>query len=124
MEELLTTPPSQLKPDSSGSISGAPDDAYSQVMGAEHSGHVREVGFKPTSSNKTMTNKNLVGIQIQDDEERVRERQELHDVKNELVILKEKMRGYDTLKEQMAFMMQKMGQSSSHFPQVLNFNVV
>ena len=112
----MATPSSQLKPDSSGSISWAPDDAYSQVMGAEHSGRVPGVGFGPTPSNKTMTNKNLVGIWIQDDEERVRKRQELHDVNNELVILEEKMCGYDTLKEQMAFMMQKMGQYSSHFP--------
>ena len=121
---MLATPSSQLKPDYSGSISWVLDDAYSQVMGAEHSGRIRRVGFGPTSSNKTMTNKNLVGIWIQDDGERVREWQELHDVNNELVILKEKMRGYDILKEQMAFMMQKMEQYFSYFPQVLNFNVV
>ena len=83
----MATPLSQLKPDFSGSISWAPDDAYSQVMGAKHSGCVCGVGFRPTPSNKTMTNKNLIGIRIQDDEERVRERQELHDVKNELVIV-------------------------------------
>ena len=48
MKELLDEEGTQLQGESSGGILWSKDDAFTQLMGPEHSGRVRGVGFGRT----------------------------------------------------------------------------
>jgi hypothetical protein len=53
--ELMATQPSTPSVSSQGSIHWASNNLYAQVMGAEHSGHVRGVGLGPTPGKSRTT---------------------------------------------------------------------
>ena len=51
MKELLVEPSNQLQSsNTSGSIAWSTDDVFAKVMGKEHKGHIRGVGFGPSLS--------------------------------------------------------------------------
>ena len=73
MKELLAEPSNQLQSDDvSGSIAWAPNDVFAKVMGNEHKGCIRGVGFGPRpsgrSSKSAITNLHIRSSQSRDDE--------------------------------------------------------
>ena len=51
MKELLVDPSNQLQSsNTSGSIAWSSDDVFAKVMGKEHKGCIRGVGFSPSPS--------------------------------------------------------------------------
>ena len=54
MKELLAEPLNQLQSDdTNGSIAWAPDDMFAKVVGKEHKGCIRGVGFGPSPSGQS-----------------------------------------------------------------------
>ena len=105
-----------------GSIAWAPDDVYPQVFGNERNGHVRGVGFGPTSSMHPAKSTPTIA------QERSQERDaEVTQLKNQVAFLTKKVNGYENLEERVTQLMQLVQNQQNHSSkasQVLNFNVL
>ena len=84
-----------------GSIAWAPNDVYPQVFGNKRNGHVRGVGFGPTSSMHPAKSTPAIA------QERSQERDtEVTQLKNQEAFLTEKVNGYENLEERVTQLMQ------------------
>ena len=125
MKELLVDLSNQLQSsDTTGSIAWSTDDVFAKVMGKEHKGRIRGVGFGPIpsgqSSKTTLTDSEIQSSQARDIE--------ITQLKASLAIMEEKLVGFEEMKEKvsqfkemeqrMARMFQQMQQISTQCNQV------
>ena len=125
MKELLNDSSNHLQSsDISGSIAWSTDDVFAKVMGKEHKGRIRGVGFGPSpsgrSSKSALTNVEIHSSQATDNE--------VAQLKASLATMEDKLVGFDEMKERlsqfeemeqrMASMFQQMQQLSSQCNQV------
>ncbi|XP_075651369.1 uncharacterized protein LOC142621882 [Castanea sativa] len=119
MKELLEMSSNQLQSsDTSGSIAWSPDDVFAKVMGKEHKGRIRGVGFGPSPSGRSSKSA-LTDIEIHSSQARDNEVAQL---KASLATMEEKLAGFDEMKQRlsqfeemeqrMARMLQQMQQIS------------
>ncbi|KAL0007164.1 hypothetical protein SO802_008666 [Lithocarpus litseifolius] len=99
MKELLVNPSNQLQSsDTTGSIARAPDDVFAKVMGKEHKGRIRGVGFGPSpggrSSKSALTEIETHSSQARDNE--------VAQLKTTLATMEDKLAGFDEMKEKLA----------------------
>ncbi|XP_030932860.1 uncharacterized protein LOC115958567 isoform X3 [Quercus lobata] len=99
MKDLLVDPKNQLQSsDISGSIAWSRDDVFAKVMGKEHKGRIRGVGFGPTpsgqSSKTALTNSEIQLSQARDNE--------VAQLKASLATMEEKLVGFDEMKEKVS----------------------
>ena len=99
MRELLADPENQLQSsDTSGSIAWSRDDVFAKVMGKEHKGRIRGVGFGPTpsgqSSKTALTDSEIRLSQARDNE--------VAQLKASLATMEEKLAGFDEMKEKVS----------------------
>ena len=99
MKDLLVDPKNQLQSsDTSGSILWSRDDVFAKVMGKEHKGRIRGVGFGPTpsgqSSKTALTDSEIRSTQARDNE--------VAQLKASLAIMEEKLAGFDEMKEKLS----------------------
>ena len=108
----------------SGSIAWSTDDVFAKVMGKEHKGCIRGVGFGPNPSGRSSKSV-LTDIEIHSSQARDNEVAQL---KASLATMEEKLVGFDEMKEKvsqfeemeqrMARMLQQMQQVASQCNQV------
>ena len=129
MKELLNDSSNHLQSsDISGSIAWSTNDVFAKVMGKEHKGRIRGVGFGPSpsgrSSKSVLTNVEIHSSQARDNE--------VAQLKASLATMEDKLAGFDEMKERlsqfeemeqrmeqrMASMFQQMQQLSSQCNQV------
>ncbi|XP_050246984.1 uncharacterized protein LOC126694650 [Quercus robur] len=99
MRELLADSENQLQSsDTSGSIAWSRDDVFAKVMGKEHKGRIRGVGFGPTpsgqSSKTALTDSEIRLSQARDDE--------VAQLKASLATMEEKLASFDEMKEKVS----------------------
>ena len=99
MKDLLVDPKNQLQSsDTSGSILWSRDDVFAKVMGKEHKGRIRGVGFGPTpsgqSSKTALTDSEIRSSQARDNE--------VAQLKASLATMEEKLAGFDEMKEKLS----------------------
>ena len=120
MKELLNDSSNHLQSsDISGSIAWSTNDVFAKVMGKEHKGRIRGVGFGPSpsgrSSKSALTNVEIHSSQARDNE--------VAQLKASLATMEDKLASFDKIKERlsqfkemeqrMACMFQQMQQISS-----------
>ena len=99
MKDLLVDTKNQLQSsDTSGSIAWSRDDVFAKVMGKEHKGRIRGVGFGPTpsgqSSKTALTDSEIRSSQARDNE--------VAQLKASLATMEEKLAGFDEMKEKLS----------------------
>ena len=125
MKDLLDDSSNHLQSsDISGSIAWSTDDVFAKVMGKEHKGRIRGVGFGPSpsgwSSKSALTNIEIHSSQARDNE--------VAQLKAFLATMEDKLASFDEMKERLsqfedmeqriARMLQQMQQISSQCSQV------
>ena len=114
MKELLVDPKNQLQSsDTSGSIAWSKDDVFAKVMGKEHKGRIRGVGFGPTPSGQS-TKTALTDSEIQSSQARDNEVAQL---KASLATMEEKLVGFDEMKEKVS-QFEEMKEKVSQFEEM------
>ena len=98
-EGFVGDPKNQLQSsDRSGSILWSRDDVFAKVMGKEHKGRIRGVGFGPTpsgqSSKTALTDSEIRSSQARDNE--------VAQLKASLATMEEKLAGFDEMKEKLS----------------------
>ena len=99
MKELLVEPSNQLQSsNTSGSIAWSTDDVFAKVMGKEHKGHIRGVGFGPSPSGRSSKSA-LTDIEIHSSQARDNK---VKQMKASLATIKEKLASFDKIKEKLS----------------------
>ncbi|CAL5423947.1 unnamed protein product [Camellia sinensis] len=123
LEALMSSQPSSSEGNVGGRISWSPNDIYSQVMGKEHHGRVRGLGFGPTPSKHGFMCNNFDHLRMVSDEERMRDKDTIIELKEQLktqgdqlqtqgIQLQAQDAVINSLKEQVAFLMSQRHSSS------------
>ena len=99
MKELLNDSSNHLQSsDISGSIAWSTNDVFAKVMGKEHKGRIRGVGFGPTPSGQSskiaLTDSEIQSSQARDNE--------VAQLKASLATMEEKLAGFDEMKEKLS----------------------
>ncbi|XP_028116781.1 uncharacterized protein LOC114314493 [Camellia sinensis] len=116
LEALMSSQPSSPEGNVNGRISWSPNDIYSQVMGKEHHGCVRGLGFGPTPSKHGFMCNNFDHLRMVSDEERMRDKDTIIELKEQLktqgdqlqtqgIQLQAQDTVINSLKEQVTFLM-------------------
>ncbi|XP_028071336.1 uncharacterized protein LOC114273728 isoform X2 [Camellia sinensis] len=84
LEALMSSQPSSSEGNVGGRISWSPNDIYSQVMGKEHHGRVRGLGFGPIPSKHGFMCNNFDHLRMVSDEERMRDKDTIIELKEQL----------------------------------------
>ena len=114
MKELLVDPKNQLQSfDTSGSIAWSKDDVFAKVMGKEHKGRIRGVGFGPIPSGQS-TKTALTDSEIQSSQARDNEVAQL---KASLATMEEKLVGFVEMKEKVS-QFEEMKEKVSQFEEI------
>ena len=120
MKELLVDRSNQLQSsDTIGSIAWSTDDVFAKVMGKEHKGHIRGVGFGPTPSGQG-SKIALTDSEIQSSQARDNKVTQLKASFNCVGFeeMKEKVSKFKEMEQRMARMFQQMQQISTQCNQV------
>ncbi|CAL5327670.1 unnamed protein product [Camellia sinensis] len=123
LEALMSSQPSSSEGNVGGRISWSPNDIYSQVMGKEHHGRVRGLGFGPTPSKHGFMCNNFDHLRMVSDEERMRDKDTIIELKEQLKTQGDQLQTQgiqlqaqdaiiNSLKEQVAFLMSQRHSSS------------
>ena len=80
----MSSQPSSSEGNVGGRISWSPNDIYSQVMGKEHHGRVRGLGFGPTPSKHGFMCNSFDHIRMVSDEDRIRDKDTIIELKEQL----------------------------------------